>query len=167
MTGTDKTLHASLATLDSSPHSQADRPMVGVREARPCPTFSLDPREVGIGCRVAGRGAGSRLFAGFVGKHEPWSQVIVLNWRVCSTELSVRLGEPGALLSSQGASVYRVSGDDGGRCSFLPSGYRSTLVECRSGRSPEVCAQGQSISRGPQSRRSAATRRCARTSSTG
>jgi hypothetical protein len=35
MTGTDKTLHASLATLDSSPHSQADRPMVGAREARP------------------------------------------------------------------------------------------------------------------------------------
>src|SRR5450755_2325699 len=77
---------------------------------------------LGIGCRVAGRGAGSRLCAGFVGKHEPWSQVIVLNWRVCSTELSVRLGEPGALLSSQGASVYRVSGDDGDRCSFLPSG---------------------------------------------
>jgi hypothetical protein len=45
MTGTHKTLHASLATLDSSPHSQADRPMVGVREARPCPTFSLNSAE--------------------------------------------------------------------------------------------------------------------------
>jgi hypothetical protein len=45
MTGTDKTLHASLAPPDSSPHSQADRPMVGVREARPCPTFSLNSAE--------------------------------------------------------------------------------------------------------------------------
>jgi hypothetical protein len=45
MTDTDKTLHASQATLDPSPHSQADRPMVGVREARPCPTFSLNSAE--------------------------------------------------------------------------------------------------------------------------
>ena len=38
---------------------------------------------------------------------------------------------------------------------------------CRSGRSPEICGPEQSISPGPPSRRSAATKRCARTSSTG